>query len=358
MSTSVSAPSDRSARSDRSALSAEGLRVAYGDVEVVRGVDLVVRPGEKVGVVGESGCGKSTVALALMGLLASGGAVTGGVVSVAGGRVDYRDEKALDRMRGSQLSLVFQDPLTSLDPVKTIGSQIAEALRRHNPRMSRAAVRARCAELLTAVGVPEPERRLRQYPHEFSGGMRQRALIAIAVANDPAVLIADEPTTALDVTTQAQVVELLDSLVDRLGVAVVLVTHDIGLVSEFCDRVMVMYAGRVVEEVPSAALFDGAAHPYTRALLGSLPVPGRPRSDDLTWIPGAPPPLAALPAGCSFAPRCTWAQPECSAGQPPRVVVPSPGTTTGEVHVAECRRALEVVASSRSDESTEGEPRG
>jgi len=326
------------------ALSVEGLRVAYGDVEVVRGVDLVVRPGEKVGVVGESGCGKSTVALALMGLLAAGGSVTGGAVTVSGSRVDYHDERALDRMRGSQLSLVFQDPLTSLDPVKSIGSQIAEALRRHSPRMSRAAVRARCAELLTAVGVPEPERRLRQYPHEFSGGMRQRALIAVAVANDPAVLIADEPTTALDVTTQAQVVDLLDSLVDGLGVAVVLVTHDIGLVSEFCDRVLVMYAGRVVEEVPSDVLFGGAAHPYTRALLESLPVPGRPRGEDLAWIPGAPPPLSALPPGCSFAPRCAWAQPECSVGTPPRVVVsePSVAALRTALHTAECRRALEV----------------
>jgi len=158
------------------------------------------------------------------------------------------------------------------------------------------------------------------------------------------VLIADEPTTALDVTTQAQVVDLLDSLVDGLGVAVVLVTHDIGLVSEFCDRVLVMYAGRVVEEVPSDVLFGGAAHPYTRALLESLPVPGRPRGEDLAWIPGAPPPLSALPPGCSFAPRCAWAQPECSVGTPPRVVVSEPSVAAlgTALHTAECRRALEV----------------
>ena len=329
------------------ALRVEDLRVAYGSTEVVRGVDLVIRPGEKVGIVGESGSGKSTLALAVMGLLAPGGVVGGGSVHLLGHAIDYGDEKGLNRLRGAEMSLVFQDPLTSLDPVKSIGAQIGEVLRRHHPGMRSAAVRARAVELLAGVGVPDPAERLKQYPHEFSGGMRQRVLIAIAIANDPAVLIADEPTTALDVTTQAQVMDLLDSLVDRLGIAVVLVTHDIGLVSEFCDRVLVMYAGRVVEELPTASMFTGSAHPYTGALLDSLPVPGRVRGGELSWIPGAPPALTDLPTGCAFAPRCSWALPVCREGLPPRAVL---DVGAGGRHVAECVRAEEVLVARRRAE--------
>ncbi|WP_432561390.1 ABC transporter ATP-binding protein [Kineococcus sp. SYSU DK003] len=329
-------------------LAARDLHVAYGDVDVVRGVDLVVRPGEKVGIVGESGSGKSTLALAVMGLLAGGGRIASGTVELLGSPVDHGNEKAMDGLRGKSIALVPQDPLTSLDPVKTIGSQIAEALRRHQPKRSRAQLTARAAELLTSVGVPDATAKLRQYPHEFSGGMRQRVLIAIAIANDPAVLIADEPTTALDVTTQAQVVELLDSLVERLGIAVVLVSHDIGVVSEFCDRVFVMYAGRLVEQVPAGNLFGQVAHPYSRALLDSLPLPGRSRHEELVWIPGAPPAMTALPPGCSFAPRCRFADETCRTVAPPQVVV-DPART----HLAECHH-LDRVGAGRQDVDLEG----
>ncbi|WP_051130877.1 ABC transporter ATP-binding protein [Nesterenkonia alba] len=323
------------------ALDIQHLKISYGPVEVIRGVDIQVQPGEKIGIVGESGSGKSTVALGVMGLLAEGGRITDGSISIAGKPVNYEDEKRLNAMRGKDVSLVFQDPLSSLDPVKSIGNQIAEAIRWHNPRMSRREIRDRAIQLLTAVGVPDPAGKLSQYPHEYSGGMRQRVLIAIAIANDPAVLIADEPTTALDVTTQAQVMELLDSLVERLGIAVVLVTHDIGVVAEFCDRVLVMYSGRVVEQVRVEDIFDRAAHPYTAALLDSLPSRAAEAHGELKWIPGSPPPMTDVPPGCAFAPRCHWAVEECSVQPAARVI------DAQKLHTAECHRAEEVQAASR-----------
>ncbi|MEU6647433.1 ABC transporter ATP-binding protein [Saccharomonospora sp. NPDC046836] len=317
----------------------DGLRVSYGDTEILRGVDLMLAPGEKVGVVGESGSGKSTLALAVLGLLGAGGRITSGRVSVLGRDVTGLSDRELDRVRGRDLSLVFQDPLTSLDPVKTIGSQIGEALRRHNRGMSKRDVAKRSVELLSSVGVSAPERRLAQYPHEFSGGMRQRVLIAIAIANDPAVLIADEPTTALDVTTQAQVMEVLEDLVASRGISVVLITHDLGVVAEFCDRVCVMYAGRIVESAGAAELFDRPAHPYSRALLASLALPGRSRSEPLEWIPGAPPAMTSLPPGCAFAPRCAMAEPRCAEAIPEPEAVFAAG---GSPRWAECLRAGEV----------------
>ncbi|MBF0817168.1 ABC transporter ATP-binding protein [Microbacterium paludicola] len=324
----------------RAVLALDDVQVSYGTTLTVRGVTLTVAPGEKVGIVGESGSGKSTLALAAMGLLPAGGAVTGGSVSVAGREISGLRERELDRLRGKSMSLVFQDPLSALDPVKSIGSQIGEAIRAHSRGLSRAKVRARAIELLNAVGVPEPARRLGQYPHEYSGGMRQRVLIAIAIANDPAVLIADEPTTALDVTTQAQVLELLDTLSRERGIAVVLVSHDIGVIAEFCDRVVVMYAGRAVEQIEASGLFGASAHPYTVALLDSLPLPGRDRGEELAWIPGAPPAMSRMPGGCAFSPRCAWATDHCRAERPePRDV--SAGSAP---QVVECHRAEEVRA--------------
>ena len=326
-------------------LEVDNLHVAYGNTEVVRGVTFSVRPGEKVGIVGESGSGKSTLALAVLALLAEGGSITQGEVRVLGDNLAGLGERELNLVRGKKLSLVFQDPLSSLDPVKTIGGQIAEALVQHQGRMSRIAIRERSIELLNAVGVPDPASRLNQYPHEYSGGMRQRVLIAIAIANNPAVLIADEPTTALDVTTQAQVLELLDDLVEKMGISVVLITHDLGVVAEFCDRVLVMYAGRVVESNSAHDLFAYASHPYSRALLNSLPLPGRGRDTPLEWIRGAPPAMTDLPVGCSFSPRCEWAIEICTTRHPEPVAVNSANGWS------ECFRAEEVLAASRRSRS-------
>ncbi|WP_158507102.1 ABC transporter ATP-binding protein [Subtercola sp. Z020] len=334
-----------------SVLEVENLHVAYGSTQVVRDVSFRVRRAEKVGIVGESGSGKSTLALAIVGLLASNGSVSSGAVRVLGRDTVGLSDREFDRIRGRDLSLVFQDPLTSLDPVKTIGHQIAEVLKEHTPKISRARIRERSIELLNSVGVSDPASRLNQYPHEYSGGMRQRVLIAIAIANDPAVLIADEPTTALDVTTQAQVLEVLDSLVDRLGISVVLITHDLGVVSEFCDRVLVMYAGRVVESSPAASLFAHASHPYSLALLDSLPLPGRSRSEPLAWIPGAPPAMTDLPTGCSFSPRCTWAVDACSVVAPPKIMVGA-----ADDHWSECHRAEEVAAAAPVAEAASAAP--
>ncbi len=339
-------PTTRSAQD--AVLEVEDLHVSYGTTEIVRGVSFAVKPGEKIGLVGESGSGKSTLALAILGLLASGGSISRGKVSVLGTDLAKLADSGLNKIRGKDLSLVFQDPLNSLDPVKTIGAQIGEAIKQHNKKMSKAAIRKRAVELLSSVGVSNPESRLSQYPHEYSGGMRQRVLIAIAVANNPAVLIADEPTTALDVTTQAQILELLDELVTTLGISVVLITHDLGVVAEFCDRVLVMYAGRVVESGKASDIFESAGHPYSAALLKSLPLPGRNRSQPLEWIHGAPPALTDIPTGCSFAPRCAWAIEKCHVELPVPTVVDE-----ANAQWAECHRAPEVYTESRAASSEE-----
>jgi peptide/nickel transport system ATP-binding protein len=250
------------------------LRVAYGGHEVVHGISFALRRGAKLGIVGESGSGKSTVARAVLGLLPEGGRVEGGRIRVLDTDVVSSSERDMNQLRGRVVSLVFQDPLTSLDPVKRIGGQIAEVITRHHPGLPRHEVTARCVRLLEEVGVAEPERRLRHYPHEFSGGMRQRVLIAIAIANQPDVLVADEPTTALDVTTQAQVLELLKTTAARHDMSVILITHDLGVVAEFCDDVVVMKDGDIVETGTAAQVFTSPGHPYTRHLLDCLPRPG------------------------------------------------------------------------------------
>ena len=289
-----------------------------GDVRVIDKISFDLHEGEVLGLVGESGSGKSVTLLAILGLLPPGRAqIDGGSITFAGQRIDTASEAALRRLRGGAIGMIFQDPMTSLNPVLRVGGQIAEAVRIHQPGLSGRAVQARVHELLEIVGVPDPAARARQFPHEFSGGMRQRAMIALAIANEPRLLIADEPTTALDVTIQAQVMDVLQEVRARTGSSMILVTHDLGLVAETADRIAVMYSGRIVETAPTEALFGATAHPYTRGLLDSLPRLDGPFGD-LTPIPGQPPNVAARPPGCAFAPRCAQAstQAGCSAQTP------------------------------------------
>jgi oligopeptide/dipeptide ABC transporter ATP-binding protein len=262
---------------------------AAGEVAAVRDVSLSIRRGETLAIVGESGSGKSALALSILGLLRAPGAVRAGEIWVNGRETRALSDRQRQALRGREISLIYQDPLGALDPLRTVGEQIAEAIRAGQPALGRAAARRRAVELLGEVEVPSPARRAEDRPHQFSGGMRQRVMIAIAIANEPDLVIADEPTTALDVTIQAQILALI--------------THNMGVVARFCDTVHVMYAGRLVERAPVATLFDRPAHPYSAALLDAVPHPDRPRRR-LPAIPGDPPDLTALPAGCSFAPRC------------------------------------------------------
>ena len=286
-----------------------------GTVEAVRGVSLDVRAGEVLGIVGESGSGKTVTSLSVIGLLPDTATVSGSI------RFGGRDLLALDdaemsRLRGSEIAMVFQDPLSALNPVHTIGRQIAEALLIHQD-IPREAAAKRAVELLEVVGIPRPDERAQSYPHEFSGGMRQRVMIALAIANQPKVIFADEPTTALDVTVQAQILDVLRTARDMTGAAVVLVTHDLGVVAGIADRVAIMYAGKVVEVGPVADVYAAPAMPYTIGLLGSIPRVDGAAGDRLASIPGAPPSPVALPPGCAFAPRCPAAEPRCADAPPP-----------------------------------------
>ena len=279
------------------------VRFAVGDglVSAVDGVSLRVEPGEIVGLVGESGCGKSTLAAAVMGLLPPSTSVTGSV-RVAGDEVVGLDDRRLRAMRGDRVSMVVQDPSTSLDPIWSVGDQVAETIRAHR-RVGRRQARALATQLMTDVGIPAAASRYDDPPHRLSGGMRQRIVIAAALANEPSLLIADEPTTALDVTIQAQILGLIRRLRDDRGTAVLLITHDLGVVAQVCDRVGVMYAGQLVELASAQELFDHPRHPYTRALLGALPS-ATARGERLAEIPGQVPDLAHQPRGCRFAARC------------------------------------------------------
>jgi peptide/nickel transport system permease protein len=289
-----------------------------GTVPAVRGLDLDVRRGETVGIVGESGSGKSVTAQAVMGLVNVPGIVAGGDILWKGrSLLDPAGRAYARRIRGKEVAIIFQDPMTSLDPLFTVGGQIGEVLR-HHLGMTGAAARARTIELLTLVGITAPERRIDQYPHELSGGMRQRAMIAMALACEPELLIADEPTTALDVTIQSQILDLLASLREKLGLAIVLITHDLGVVARLCDRVVVMYGGRIVEEGGVADLFERPLHPYTAALIRSTPRLAD-RRERLQSIDGAPPNLLTLPAGCAFAARCPLQHAPCHKDDPPLV---------------------------------------
>ena len=298
-----------------SVLSLRDLKVEFrtpmGIVQAVRGVDLDVAPGEAVGIVGESGSGKSVTFLATMGLLPRGARITGSA-QVGGVELVGAPRKLLNRVRGQRVAMIFQDPLSALNPVHRIGDQIVEMLDAHQHLDRREADR-RAIELLDTVGIPQPDKRARQYPHEFSGGMRQRVMIAMAIANNPDVLIADEPTTALDVTVQAQILDVITQIRETMRTAVVMITHDLGVVARVVDRVQVMYAGRVAERTDVDSLFAQPTHPYTEGLLHSIPRHGQER---LRPIAGSPPNMLRPPTGCPFAPRCQYAQDRCTVALP------------------------------------------
>jgi peptide/nickel transport system ATP-binding protein len=293
-----------------------------GTVKAVDGLSFDVHRGETLCVVGESGCGKSVSALSIMRLLPPPpGCVVQGSVRLDGAELLGLPEAQMRRIRGASIAMIFQEPMTSLNPVLTVGYQIAEAMTQHEGR-SWAEGEARALEMLRLVRMPEPERRLRQYPHQLSGGMRQRVMIAMALACRPKVILADEPTTALDVTIQAQILELMRDLSDETGTAIVLITHDLGVVAEMAQRVVVMYAGRKVEEAPVDDLFEQPAHPYTVGLMRSVPELGSSLHDDtgrrrLAEIPGLVPSLRDMPEGCAFAPRCALASDRCRVERPP-----------------------------------------
>jgi len=292
-------------------------RTEAGVVHAVRGVDLTVPDGGVMGVVGESGCGKTVTMLATLGLLPRTATVKGSV-RFRGRELLGLPTRELRKLRGSQMAMIFQDPVTSLNPVFTIGSQVAEAIRVHHPEVGRHKARARAVELLERVGIPEPGRRADDYPHQFSGGMCQRAMIAMALANEPDLLIADEPTTALDVTIQAQILDLLRDVQRDKGIAIVLITHDLGIVAGLANEMAVLYAGRVVEHGPVGLVYARPRHPYTRGLLASLPKLDAEGKEALTPIEGAPPSLLTVPSGCSFHPRCPRRELDvCAKDDPP-----------------------------------------
>jgi peptide/nickel transport system ATP-binding protein/oligopeptide transport system ATP-binding protein len=299
-----------------------------GAVHAVNGVSFSIGPGELLGVVGESGSGKSVTMMSVMGLLPSPPAeIAGGSILFEGREVREMSASDMRELRGGEIGFVFQDPMTSLNPVFTVGYQLAEPLRAHLG-LSKAAARERAAQLLGLVGIPDPAKRLDDYPHQFSGGMRQRVMIAIALASEPRLLLADEPTTALDVTIQDQILKLLLDLRDRLGMSVILVTHDLGVVAQTCDRVVVMYAGRIMEVAPVVELFHNPRHAYTAGLLDSIPSAGASRQP-LRSIEGTPPSPLDLPEGCPFAPRCDLATTACRNARPPLAPV-------GPDHLSAC----------------------
>ncbi len=287
-----------------------------GTVYAVNGISYKLNDGEALAIVGESGCGKSVSMLSILGLIPiPPGEIASGSALYRGRELIGKPERELEHIRGMEISMVFQEPMTSLNPVLTIGRQLTESLRTHLG-MTREQARHRAVQLLTAVGIPDAESRLDDYPHQFSGGMRQRAMIAIALACEPSLLIADEPTTALDVTIQAQIVELVIRLREQLRMAVIWITHDLGVVAGLADRVIVMYAGYIFEEADVDSLYNGPRHPYTLALLAALPRADRRRDRRLTSIPGAPPSLLGKPQGCPFAPRCAYALDRCENDNP------------------------------------------
>ncbi|HEY6135578.1 MAG TPA: ABC transporter ATP-binding protein [Rubrivivax sp.] len=310
------------------------LQTARGPVDALRGISFSIGKGETVGLIGESGCGKSITALALMGLLPDGAALRGSI-RLDGRELTSLDDAAMCTLRGKRLGMVFQEPMTALNPLHTVGHQIAEPLRLHR-RLSARDARAQALRLLERVHLPEAARRLDAYPHQLSGGQRQRVVIAIALACGPDLLIADEPTTALDVTIQREVLDLIGELVAEDGMGLLLISHDLGVMAQTVQRMLVMYAGTVVESGPTAAVFEHLAHPYTRGLFAARPRLGLKRGTRLATIPGRVPELADMPAGCPFAPRCALVIDACRAAAPPNVAV-------APAHFARCLKA-EVIA--------------
>ena len=315
-------------------LTVKDLKVSFntedGVVHAVEGVSYEVEPGKTLGIVGESGSGKTVGTLTIMGLTRAANTQISGQAIFDGEDLLSASEQQMRAIRGDEIAMIFQDPLSSLHPFFTIGAQLVEAIQVHN-KVSKAAARTRSAELLTMVGLSDARDRLSSYPHEFSGGMRQRVMIAMALANEPRLLIADEPTTALDVTVQAQILELIAELQAETGTAMIIITHDLGVVAEVADEIAVMYAGRIVEQASAAELFANPQHPYTRGLLASIPRLDRDRSSGLDPIAGRPPSLIAPPSGCAFHPRCPRAFDRCPAELPP--LEPS---AAGSEHLVAC----------------------
>ncbi|MGA0614404.1 ABC transporter ATP-binding protein [Paracoccus sp. KR1-242] len=287
----------------------------HGTLRALNDISLEIRPGEILGMVGESGAGKSMTGLAIQGLLERPGHIASGEVWLAGRRIDNLTDRDMEKVRGREIGAIFQDPLTSLNPLFTVGNQLTETIRQHMPEMSRSAARERAIGLLKEVGIPGPAERVDHYPHQFSGGMRQRVVIALALAAKPRLIIADEPTTALDVSIQAQITGLLRRLCKEHGTAVMLVTHDMGVIAETADRVAVMYAGRLIEIGSVETVLRNPSHPYTKGLMASIPALGA-RVAHLHQIDGAMPRLNAIPPGCAFNPRCITAGPRCRRDQP------------------------------------------
>ncbi|UCU99048.1 ABC transporter ATP-binding protein [Acidovorax radicis] len=305
-------------------LAVRGLHTVFHTEEgawpAVSGVDLSIQPGEIVGLVGESGSGKSVTGFSIFGLIDPPGEVIAGEVLFKGQNLRNLSEEQMRQLRGDRIAMIFQDPLMTLNPVLRIEEQMLEAIQTHRPEVSHAAALQRCVEALDMVGIPAPASRLRNYPHEFSGGMRQRVAIAIAMLNQPELIICDEPTTALDVTIQGQILYRMQEICRTHGTALVWITHDLGVIAELADQVAVMYAGKIVESGPVAQVLDNPAHPYTRGLLDSLPGAIQP-GERLRQISGMAPMLSNRPAGCAFAPRCAQALPQCATSEPGRTVV-------------------------------------
>ena len=299
-----------------------------GEVKALNDVSIHLKEGEVLGIVGESGSGKSVTAYSLMGLTAYPGKLIGGTLEFNGHRIDEMTENQMRKIRGEEISIIFQDPMTSLNPVYTIGNQICEMILLHTNK-SKQEARERAKELLTLVGINEPEKRLKQYPHELSGGMRQRVMIAIALACEPKLLIADEPTTALDVTIQAQILELMMELKEKLGMAIIMITHDLGVVASMCDRIAVMYAGKVVEYGTTEDIFYNPSHEYTKGLLRSIPKLNEKEHSRLVPIEGSPVDMLNPPAGCPFAPRCDSCMKICLRHMPEY-------TDISDVHYSAC----------------------
>lgn len=299
-----------------------------GEVKALNDVSIHLKEGEVLGIVGESGSGKSVTAYSLMGLTVYPGRLIGGTLEFNGHEIEKMSEKEMRKIRGNEVSIIFQDPMTSLNPVYTIGNQIMEAILLHTDK-NRKQAKERARELLTLVGINEPDKRLKQYPHELSGGMRQRVMIAMALACEPKLLIADEPTTALDVTIQAQILELMMELKDRLGMAIIMITHDLGVVASMCERIAVMYAGKIVEYGTTEDIFYHPKHEYTKGLIRSIPRIDTKEHERLVPIEGSPVDLLNPPKGCPFAPRCEKCMKICLREMPPV-------TSFGEVHYTQC----------------------